>query len=308
MVAFGLLRVDIDEDGIRGGSTSTTVRVGLFYVCDTINLAKTTAKNSYALFRKYYGCSPVDASTLWHDLVMILDDKDCGQKGFFRFMMAQHYLWTYPKNAQLLANTFKVCQKYARGAYLWDMIKAIAKLLDKKIEWDPDFDKDDTEVFIMTVDGTDFRIWEPKHDTLPYDKGYWSHKHNHAALRYEIGISLKFSKVVWVNGPHRGGKSDLQICKEKLLARIRKGKKVIVDGTYQGDPKLAKPDCLESKRLKNFKSRGRLRHESFNGRLKKFATLNQTFEHGIEKHKYAFEAICVICQNSMDNGSELFEI
>ena len=104
---------------------------------------------------------------------------------------------------------------------------------------------------MVTVDGTDFRIWEPKHPILPIDKGYCSHKMKHAALRYEIAICLKTSKVVWVSGPHRGGKSDLQIFNEGLSKKIQDGKKVIADGGYSGNRKIAKPDELNFKELQN---------------------------------------------------------
>ena len=162
----------------------------------------------------------------------------------------------------------------------------------------------------MILYGTDFRVWEPKHPTLPYDKGFCSHKFNKAALRYEIAISLKASRMIWISGPHKGGRSDLQIFKEQngLCQKIRKGKKVIVDGGYRGDKKLAHPDCMETKELQNFKSRARLRQESLNGRLKKFGALEQTFKHGVKKHKFAFEAICVMVQNQMDCGSKLYDI
>lgn len=224
-------------------------------------------------------------------------------------MMAHHFLWSYPKNAEILANQFAVGEKYARGENLWSMVRAIAELKSLLIVWDSDFDRDDTEVFTMTVDGTDFRIWELKHPTLPRDKDLFSHKHNHAALRYEIGVSLKYSKVVWINGPFPAGKnSDKGIFNRGLEHRIRDGKMVIADGTYKGSKKIAIPDCLESKMLKNFKSRARLRHETFNSRLKKFSVMEQTFRHGLEKHRSAFEAVCVICQNNMDGGSKLYDI
>ena len=200
-----------------------------------------------------------------------------------------------------------VCARSTRGDHLWSMIESIAKLRRQKIVWDPDFDKDNTEVFILSVDGTDFRVWEPKHPTLPVDKQYCSHKHKKGALRYEIGISLKTSQVVWLSGPHPAGQSDLQIWQKEggLGQRMRKGKMAIADGTYQGSRKLAKPDNgLESKELNNFKSRARLRQETFNGRLKKFEALNQIFRHSQRKHKFALEAICVICQNAMDLGSK----
>ena len=104
---------------------------GLCYV--RVASKNVSPKNAYSLFRKFFGCSPIDTATLWHDLVGTLEQKDQGEKGFFQFMMAQHFLWAYPKNADILANTFSVCEKYARGNHLWSMIKAIAKLMGKKL-------------------------------------------------------------------------------------------------------------------------------------------------------------------------------
>ena len=65
---------------------------------------------------------------------------------------------------------------------------------------------------------------------------------------------------------------------------------------------------METKELQSFKSRARLRQESLNGRLKRFGALEQTFKHGVKKHKFAFEAICVMVQNQMDCGSKLYDI
>jgi hypothetical protein len=66
---------------------------------------------------------------------------------------------------------------------------------------------------------------------------------------------------------------------------------------------------MDSKALGNFKSRGRLRQETFNGRLKFFRSLSDTFRHGFDKHKLVFEAIVVIIQQyQMDNGSEIYAV
>ena len=70
----------------------------------------------------------------------------------------------------------------------------------------------------------------------------------------------------------------------------------------------ATPNTFDSKKLQNFKSRARLRQETFNGRLKYFSVLSETFRHSIAKHKLAFEAICVIVQYQMDNGSPIFDV
>jgi hypothetical protein len=70
---------------------------------------------------------------------------------------------------------------------------------------------------------------------------------------------------------------------------------------------LSTPNDLDDERVAKFKSRARARHESFNGRLKFFDILQNTFRHGEARHKIAFEAVCVIVQYQMDNGSPLFD-
>jgi len=139
-----------------------------------------------------------------------------------------------------------------------------------------------------------------------------SHKFKHAALKYEIAISVQQSKVCFFSGPYRGGEHDLEIFRKALKNKIKDGKKVIADGGYAtsrtDERMLSLPNPLDSRQLKNFKSRSRLRLETFNGRLKKYEVLNQTFRHGIEKHRLAFEAVLVTCQYVMENGSELFDV
>jgi hypothetical protein len=49
-------------------------------------------------------------------------------KGLKIFFMAHYFLWTYPKNAKILASQFKVCEEYARGKKLWDWVAKISAL------------------------------------------------------------------------------------------------------------------------------------------------------------------------------------
>ena len=94
-----------------------------------------------------------------------------------------------------------------------------------------------------------------------------------------------------------------------------KRKKVVVDGGFPPNPKsktememLALPrQGLGGKDFRNFKSRVRCRHETFNGKLKKYTCLAQLFRHGMDKHGEAFRAICVTVQYEMDNGSPIFD-
>ena len=86
-----------------------------------------------------------------------------------------------------------------------------------------------------------------------------------------------------------------------------------VDRGYQSsrpdERMLSLPNACDSELLYNFKSRSRLRGETFNGRLKKYEILNQTFRHGREKHSLAFlAAVVVTLQYRMDNGEPLFEV
>jgi hypothetical protein len=105
---------------------------------------------------------------------------------------------------------------------------------------------------------------------------------------------------------------DITIFREGLKHKIQPWKKRPVDRGYvTSNPyqkMLSQPNACDSKTLNNFKSRAQLRQETFNSRLKVFDALNQTFRYGIEKHKFALEAICVIVQYQMDNGSPVFDV
>jgi len=275
--------------------------------------------NNMAEFRKFYGSSPLDLAEIWFDLMhttiegACVDDKDKGDQGFKMFMVSHHFLWTYPKNASLLANTFDIPERYSRGEPIWRWVERIAALKTKKIVWDPRLDDPKSEKFPISIDGTDCRTNEKKHPTLSMDPGVCSMKFKHAALKYEIALSVYRPKCVWVNGPFRGGMHDIDMFRAGLKARMPAGKRAIVDRGYRTTERdemgmFTYPDNMDSRKLGNFKSRARLRHETFNGRLKKFNILSQTYRHPHEKHKFAFEAIVVIVQYQMDNGAPIFAV
>jgi hypothetical protein len=64
---------------------------------------------------------------------------------------------------------------------------------------------------------------------------------------------------------------------------------------------------MDDKELANFKSWAQSHHETFNGHLKFFRALLQTFHHALGNQMHTFKAICVIVQYQMDNGGELFQ-
>ena len=229
------------------------------------------------------------------------------------FFIAHYFLWTYPKNSRILASRFKCCEKYARGEHLWRWIAKIAALKEKKIVWDADMDASNTAIFALSLDGTDFRVWEKKHPFLNQDRQHCSKQFKHGALKYEVAMSVFKPRVVWIYGPHRGGEHDMTIFRKRLKQKIKPGKKAIADRGYitsrEDEQMLSLPNPMyDSKELNNFKSRARLRHETFNGRLKNYEILQHTFRHGEKKHKLVFEALCVTVQYQMENGSPVFEV
>jgi hypothetical protein len=269
-------------------------------------------------FKKHYGSCPVVLSRMWNDMMATRTDlsrDDRSVKGFDKFLMAHHFVWAYPKNHQLLASHFKqIAERDAQGKQLWRWVSMLADLKALKIVWHRGLDDPNRPIFIVLVDGTDFKVWEKKHPHLSIDKGQYSHKFNHGALKYEIAIDLWTSRVVWINGPVRAGVHDRVLFDSGLESKIQPGKLVITDRVYgqQDRPtahaKLALPNDVDGKTMANFKARARCRHETFNGRLKFFRALSDTFHHNPDKHVHVFEAVCVTVQYQMDNGGKLFDV
>ena len=98
-------------------------------------------------FHKHFGSGPLDISEMWYDLMHTdipnarVEEKEKNMKGFKMFLAAHYFLWTYPKNASLIASCFGICERYSRGEPLWKWIYRIAALKEKKIVWDPDMEE-----------------------------------------------------------------------------------------------------------------------------------------------------------------------
>ena len=141
------------------------------------------------------------------------------------------------------------------------------------VVWDPDVDVEgdvaNSEIFMFTVDGTDFKTWEPKHPRYNIDTKYASHKFKSAGYRYEIVISMMTGKVVWVYGPHRGGEHDLVILRKKLYQMFRIGQSYICDKAYGSErineSCLLTPNTLDAQEVAKLKAIACCRHETFNG-------------------------------------------
>jgi hypothetical protein len=163
------------------------------------------------------------------------------------------------------------------------------------------FSFEDGLIFVLSVDGTHCPINEPR----PFDTKWSSHKLGKAAgIDYELGIRIHDSKVAWIHSAP-AGKNDIDIFRMRLKDALPVGKRCVGDLGYQGEPEyISYKNALDPRELQDFKDRVMSRHESFNSRVKNFCCLKTKFRHGVSMHKACFEAICVIQQLEMNNGSQ----
>lgn len=149
-----------------------------------------------------------------------------------------------------------------------------------------------------------------------------------SGLKYEFAVSIKESKLLWINGPYpasvhditifRGGKTDQNQedwDKNSLFFVVPDGVMGIADDGYKGEPKkLVTSKAEHSREMRSFLARAKNRQESLHSRLKSFNILKNCFRHGrgttdkMEFHKECVHAVCVLVQYDMDNGHPLFEV
>jgi hypothetical protein len=159
-------------------------------------------------------------------------------------------------------------------------------------------------------------LWERQHELYPYDSKNMSHKFKSCAAKYIIALSIYEAKCVFIEGPFRGGKPDLEMFRESgLMQKMIANKKVaVLDRGFRSKLTTEKmctalPDYMDAgKELYNMKSRARLRQETWNGRIKHFGALSQTFTHGFVKHGIVLRAVAVLVQYQMDNGSPIYSV
>lgn len=174
------------------------------------------------------------------------------------------------------------------------------------------------EVFILSVDGVHFQIYEVRTD--PGSK-WFDPKSQSAGLAYEIALAIRENQIAWINGPFPASTHDITMFRggkegnkdgwdqNSLYFQIPKGKRCVGDSGYSGEPeKISVTRDDHPAELKKFFARVKSRQETVNSRLKSFGILGQRFRHGMKNHKMCLEASCVIIQYDMENGHPLFEV
>jgi DDE superfamily endonuclease len=164
---------------------------------------------------------------------------------------------------------------------------------------------DPYQVCKLTVDGTDFWIYEP----TPFDPKWFSHKINGPAVRYEVAVCIKTGWIVWVNGPFPAGEwPDLNIARLSLIHFLDDGEYYIADGGYaDGNQYSSTPNGLNDYEQRT-KALARARHETVNRRFKIFGCLSQRYRHDLGLHGMIFHAVANIVQLTILCGHPLFEI
>lgn len=278
-------------------------------------------KTNKSRFKRMFGSSARALAALWDDLQRIKDPNYRLQVPESKaltildfFLITMHFIKKYPDEVDQ-SSRFDWSDRTIREKK-WYMLQHIQYFKKKKIRWPKEWEADpnsarmgDIRVFLVSVDGVHCQIQEPQHGEWSKNPKYYSHKFKKAGLAYEVALSVYENKCVSINGPYPASTNDTTIFKGGIRKKIPEGRRAIVDNGYKGKHEsMSKPNPLDSKAVRQFKRRVRLRQECFNTRLKNFKCLKEEFRHGEEKHKICFEAVAVICQYQLENGSPLFDV
>ena len=125
-------------------------------------------------------------------------------------------------------------------------------------------------------------------------------------MRYEVGVCLRTSDIVWISGPHYPGLyNDLQIFRFDLLGMLEPHERVEADDGYIGEcPANCKCPNGTTRRENRLRINQlqRSRHERFNERFMNFGCMNQKFRHSVSKHGLCFDCVAVLTQLSIEHG------
>jgi hypothetical protein len=198
-----------------------------------------------------------------------------------------------------------------------DMALRIAALKTTKIFWPDEFDRDDTRIYTISLDGVHFQGMEVTHPFLSKDPSWYSHKGNGPGLAYLMALDIRESQIVYFSGAKKASTHDKRIFLEPngLRDRMRVGKKGIGDKAFRGKEgdgrvPISCPNSHNHPDVRKFQARGRARQETLFGRMKgSFQIMAQRFRFkDVDMHQIVFEAVVVLLQYQFDNGRPLFDV
>ena len=133
------------------------------------------------------------------------------------------WVWFYAEGiAALVSRVVSGCCAYSYNNHCIVLTHLFVLFIpfSRKIKLNRRFLHDNGELCLLTVDGTDFQIQEP----WPFDKDknldWFSHKFHAAAVRYELGITMKTGDICWFCGPFPARIPDITIFRMRLKHRL----------------------------------------------------------------------------------------
>jgi IS5 family transposase len=256
-------------------------------------------------FKGVYGKHPLHISRLWRDLQLVdkgsaayMCEEDANNPAMLEnFLWALYFLKVYPKEKEA-SSAWQKNRKTLREAY-WPFIRRIAAMAEYKIVWPAEW----KSTFIISVDGTDVPIREPRDPTKKKNPKWFSKKLKRAGLGYELALHLFEDQIVHAS-THAASIHDIKKARKKLVPKIPEGKRVIADRGYFSKELMhifATPNAQDSEKVKTFKKDARARQETLNSRLSQYGCIDQIFRHGVEKHEVCFMACLVMTQYAIED-------
>ncbi|GFH50665.1 hypothetical protein CTEN210_07141 [Chaetoceros tenuissimus] len=276
---------------------------GMEYIGKTYILTLKYNDSNKRQFHSFFKIDPFTCGTIWNKIYKLVPDLF-----YYHLLWALLFMKLYSSEA-LLCKQVGTTEKTYREK-VWKIIAAISSLKPKIIKLENRFKMQNGSCCLMSVDGTDFRIREPK----PFWSGWYSHKFRGPGLRYEVALCIQTGHIVWTNGPFAAGHwSDLKIFRTWLKHYLLPDKRVETDGGYavfgRKDDKCDRPhDYCYTMDQYYAKTNVRARQETVNRRFKEFNILHDVFRHKKEKHGIVFDAIAVITQLTIENGNKLYDV
>jgi hypothetical protein len=156
----------------------------------------------------------------------------------------------------------------------------------------------------IILDTTRFSIEEPsphqatyppmtKSQLKQYRAGHYVQKYG-ACWKYEIGIHVSRSRILWARGPFRGAENDKTIFNSMLLRLLQPEERVLCDRGYIGAPQVVTlrqgNNHTADEAVLNFH---RQKVENLYSRFKDFGICSTRFQGRMADHK---KLILVLCQ------------
>lgn len=289
---------------ISNPSVDEVLHLGLSYVhFDNQRCGRVSRGRNVHRFRCNFGIDPQSARAAIIDIqTQMKIDEPLRNFEVKYFFLTLHWLKTYNRY-EVMEGTWNLHPETI-GLKVKEYAKRIQALKHSKIKFGG-FDKD--EIFLLSLDGVHCRTFEVRKD--PSTKWY-SHKHHGPGVTYLLGIAIKTSRLIWIDGPYPASKHDITIYRTGGLKQLMKpGKRGIGDSAFSGEPNsISISHNEDSAEVRKYKGMVKARHETFNSRIKSFDILASIFRHDIALHQACFEAVCVLVQYDMENGHPLFDV